>query len=180
MVLRQDGRTLGEARLSALHPSLDLAILLADRDEGPFARFAADPNQTGGLRLSAVGYPSEGVARIEASLAPVVAQPEMVGRRSSYYGFLGRVRRGNSGSPLLDEWGRVIGVVTAKLDSVAIYAKTGKLPPDAGFAVSHASVVAFLQDKGIRIATEPPGRELEDEAILEKARRFVVRVDCWH
>jgi hypothetical protein len=38
------------------------------------------------------------------------------------------VHKGNSGGPILDQAGNVIGIVTAKLDALAVQKRSGDLP----------------------------------------------------
>jgi S1-C subfamily serine protease len=175
--LRQDGRSLGDARVLALHPALDVA-LLAGGAAGPFARFAASATEDRAVRLSIVGYPVEGRTRVEASLIEAAVAPGTLAGSDAHFRFLGDLRPGNSGSPLLDEWGRVVGMAMARRDRVADYAKTGRLPPSGGLAIAAPRLRAFLAERGVAAATRPRGdRALADP--LAEARRYVMRIDCW-
>ena len=54
------------------------------------------------------------------------------------------LNRGNSGGPILDDTGRVMGVVFAKVDSPAIYAKTGKRIRNVGLGIRLNVVREFM------------------------------------
>ena len=55
------------------------------------------------------------------------------------------VQPGNSGGPLLDEQGQVIGVVIAKLDEISIARATGSLPQNVNYALKSSFVLSFLE-----------------------------------
>lgn len=175
--LSQDGRTLGAARVLALHPELDVA-LLAGEARGPFARFAATAPDHRAARLSIVGYPVQGRARVEASLVEAAVAPGVLAGGDALFRFLGDLRPGSSGSPLLDEGGRVVGMAMARRDLVADYAKTGRLPASGGLAIAAPRLRAFLAGQGVVVATLPR-REAAVSDPLGEARRYVMRVDCW-
>jgi S1-C subfamily serine protease len=55
------------------------------------------------------------------------------------------VQPGNSGGPLLDEQGQVIGVVIAKLDEISTARATGSLPQNVNYALKSSLVLSFLE-----------------------------------
>ena len=54
------------------------------------------------------------------------------------------IQAGNSGSPLLDSNGRVIGVVTSMLNSMAMLRTTGSLPQNVNFATKSSYLRSIL------------------------------------
>jgi len=54
------------------------------------------------------------------------------------------VQSGNSGGPLIDEYGRAVGVVTLKLSAVTSFINTGDLTQNINYAVKGAYVEALL------------------------------------
>ncbi len=173
--LRQEGRILGDAELVAGRPDLDVA-LLSSEVSGPVARFADSPPPAG--RLTAVGYPVSGAARVESATARLAADPGDLAGAEAVFRFRGDLKPGNSGSPLLDGRGRVVGMATAERDRVKAYARTGELPPAGGIAIGAEPLIAFLSARGIAVSVgDPP--EADEAAVLARARRYVVRIDCW-
>ena len=55
------------------------------------------------------------------------------------------VQPGNSGGPLQDEQGQVIGVVIAKLDEISTARATGSLPQNVNYALKSSLVLSFLE-----------------------------------
>ena len=54
------------------------------------------------------------------------------------------VQVGNSGGPLLDGAGNLVGVVSAKLDAVKMAMNSGDLRPTINFALESAMLASFL------------------------------------
>jgi hypothetical protein len=93
--------------------------------------------------------------------------------------FDGAVRRGHSGSPLLDGAGNVVGVVNATYDTAKFFRARGHLPDARGFGASAEAAMRFLRANGVEPATSVAMPALGKEAVLDKARRFVAQVGCW-
>jgi S1-C subfamily serine protease len=55
------------------------------------------------------------------------------------------VQPGNSGGPLVDMQGNVVGVVVAKLDEIAILSATGNLPQNVNYAIKGKRLNDFLR-----------------------------------
>ena len=168
-----------DAKLVAGDAALDLAVLSTDAMSVTPARFeTAIPMETG-PDLAIVGYPNHGLPVLEAELDLVSSvNADVVGNRRMYP-FAGDVRRGNSGGPVLDKSGAVVGVVTAKVDTPAVYRKTGMLVDNVGFAIANRIVFDFLRANDIAFQPATPAASLSPEEILQHARGFVRQIGCW-
>ena len=59
------------------------------------------------------------------------------------------VQPGNSGGPLLDLSGNIVGVVVGKLDAVKLAELTGDIPQNVNFVISAGVARAFLDAYGL-------------------------------
>jgi len=54
------------------------------------------------------------------------------------------VQPGNSGGPLVDNFGNVVGVIVAKLSAMAVFETTGDLPEDVNYATKSSALQTLL------------------------------------
>ncbi|MFG1345567.1 serine protease [Xanthobacter autotrophicus DSM 431] len=88
------------------------------------------------------------------------------------------VQPGNSGGPLMDQSGNVVGVVVSKLNALRLASVTKDLAQNVNFAIKGSVALTFLDGNGI---TPPaPGTTPAPDAatIAEKAKAFTVFVEC--
>ena len=88
------------------------------------------------------------------------------------------VQPGNSGGPLLDRNGNVVGVVSSTLNGAFLAVSTGALPQNVNFAIKASVVARFLDANHVGYATGEPGAPLSSADVGDLARRFTVRVEC--
>jgi S1-C subfamily serine protease len=174
-----DGKTV-TAGLVADEKGRDLALLSTQAAGASIAIFRPTDTTRTGEAVATLGYPVQGLPRIEPFLTTgtiaAVDRPDDPSR----FAVRADVRPGNSGGPVLDGYAQVVGVVTAKIDTVWFYRRTGKTVQNVGFAVATGPVLEFLRRNGIEPSRAEAFPSLGlDEELLGKARQFTVRVGCW-
>ena len=131
--------------------------------------------------VAMVGYPDQGIPPIR----PLLTVADMVGTETIVPGLTvlklnADVRPGNSGGPLLDQKGNVVGVVFAEINTPGIYEQTGKVVRNIGFAIPGDTVVAFISRW--QIPNWKGGGSAETAAagdLLARARPYIARIGCW-
>lgn len=90
------------------------------------------------------------------------------------------VQPGNSGGPLIDTSGNIVGVIVSKLNVLNVAKYTGgDLPQNVNFAIKAAIAQNFLDTNSINWQSAPDGGKALDSADLaERARQFTVRITC--
>ena len=168
------------AKLLAGDAQDDLAILYAVDPQAKPAQFQTALDRETGSGMAIIGYPEHGLPVLLAELNEVVASPDDLLSDSSRYPFSGAVRHGDSGSPVLDDTGAVLGIVEAKIDTVAIFRATGEIVDRIGYAISNSTILRFLRANNLDFKTVEAARGLTPDQILEKAHDFVRQIGCWN
>jgi len=88
------------------------------------------------------------------------------------------VQPGNSGGPLIDECGNVIGVVASKLNVLLVARLTDDVPQNINFAIKATVAANFLDSVGVDTVQEVSKRHLDPANIAQLAKQFTVRVSC--
>ena len=88
------------------------------------------------------------------------------------------VQPGNSGGPLIDKSGALVGVVVSKLNALRAAAMTGDVPQNINFAIKPEVLRLFLESENLPLTASDPGQRLETEAIAELAKGFTIKVEC--
>ncbi len=88
------------------------------------------------------------------------------------------VQPGNSGGPVLDASGHVVGVVVSRLDAIKLAQRTGRLPQNVNFAISGTAARTFLDAHKIRYRVSSSTSTVPAVDIAARARGFTVSVEC--
>jgi S1-C subfamily serine protease len=89
------------------------------------------------------------------------------------------VQPGNSGGPLLDIYGNVVGVVVAKLNAGRLSQLIDDIPQNVNFAIKASVAISFLEANNVGIAPfSDNGAPLQPTDVAERARQFSVQVTC--
>jgi serine protease Do len=90
------------------------------------------------------------------------------------------VQPGNSGSPLIDRNGNVVGIVVAQLNAVGIASATGDIPQNVNFAIKASVAAAFLDAQRVIHAEGDASSTLSTPDIAERAKVITLQVTCIH
>lgn len=162
------------ARVAAVENKVDLAIVETTLRPPRVAEFRGGASSGPGDPVTAAGFPSKRFEDGEPSLntGTVTWVPSGDPRLVSLT-FAGRAEGGMSGGPLLDEHGRVAGVVFAGRP-----AGSPELPLDHGMAIQAPTVRDFLDRHGVPFKAGTVPQAGQPAAVAAVARGILVRVLC--
>ncbi|MBL8698809.1 MAG: trypsin-like peptidase domain-containing protein [Alphaproteobacteria bacterium] len=166
------------ARVAASAAPIDLLLLSTSTTPPAVAPFSRDPARAPTDRALLVGFSLKGHPTATATPSNARIRPADLGTDGWRVMFNGRAYPGHSGSPLLNQFGEVVAVVHARATSKTTLAG-GAVETHSGLAVSMRATRQFLSDSKVSFHPGPAEKTYSDEQILERARRFVVRVQCW-
>lgn len=172
-----DGDT-ADAKIVAKDSQNDLALLVATTKITQYARFAAAaPRQ--GDEVVVYGFPLPGALSTQGNLTTGIVSA-LVGMRddSRQFQISAPVQPGNSGGPLLDRNGAVVGVVSSKINALRVAAATGDVPQNVNFAIKANVVSNFLETNATKFEQAPKGRVMEIADISERAKSYTFMITC--
>jgi S1-C subfamily serine protease len=156
----------------------DLALLKANVTARQAAVVRATPINPGDGIVS-IGYPFYQLLSSEPSVTTgIVSSLAGVANDSRYLQISAPVQPGNSGGPLLDNAGKVVGVVAAKIDAIKVAKLTGTIPENINFAIKTGALRDFLDKNAVAYRIGAPDADAKTADIARNARAYVLRLSC--
>ncbi len=89
------------------------------------------------------------------------------------------IQPGNSGGPLLDLSGNVVGIVSSRINALAVAEATGSLPQNINFAIKSTIIQEFLDAHRVAYATGQSLTKLDAADVGEMATKSTVLLECY-
>ena len=157
----------------------DLAVLTLPAPVSGVARFRAGHTIRPGDSVVVVGFPLHGLLASEANVTTgSVSALAGIGNDTRYLQITAPVQSGNSGGPLLDAGGHIVGLVVSKLDAIYIAKVTGDIPQNINFAIKGTVAKSFLDSQSVEYETETSSNTLEFADIGSAAKQFTLLLEC--
>jgi S1-C subfamily serine protease len=179
--IRKNGAELGRAKLVADSPSDDLAALGTDTAAKSFLKLRVGAPIKAAESVLVFGYPLAGALSSSGNttLGNVTALTGMQDD-SRYIQISAAVQPGNSGGPVIDESGRLIAVVRAKLNAMTVAMVTGDIPQNVNFAIKVSTLASFLEAHKVAYQVDDgPASPLANTERAERAEASSVQLECW-
>jgi TPR repeat protein/uncharacterized protein YecT (DUF1311 family) len=171
------GNQNGTARVVARDDRNDLALLVTDVRPASVANWRLSIRQ--GEDVVVYGFPLADVlaAAGNVTVGNVTALAGL-GNDARFLQISAPVQPGNSGGPLLDRSGNVVGIVVAKLDALKTASTIGDIPQNVNFAIKASVVAAFLGANGVAQPEGASGPALSTPDLAERAKALAMQVVC--
>lgn len=175
--IRPSGGAAVSARIVARDAVNDLALLETEVKAAKFATIRSTARL--GESVAVFGFPLSQVLASSGNftLGNITALAG-IGDDTRFLQISAPVQPGNSGGPLLDESGNVIGVVTSKLNALRTIAATGDVPQNVNFAIRASALTAFLESRRITGGNETKTVKLSPPDLADEANAMSVQVVC--
>ena len=166
------------ASVVAVDAANDLALLRPTEHPEKVAALRAMPRL--GESVELFGYPLADLLSSSGnfSLGNISALSGL-GDDSRYLQISTPVQPGNSGGPLLDQHGNLIGIVSSKLNALKMMIRNnGDIPQNVNFAIKASVAETFLQSNSVKFVAGDAVQAMEAPDLADLAKALSVFVVC--
>ena len=175
----RQGKSEGLLNVIETDLELDLALLRLDVGVHSVAKFGDYREIRLGEEIVVVGYPlSTELGNAVNVTTGVISSLSGINGDKRFFQFSAPVNPGNSGGPVVNASGAVVGVVTHRLNPIEMARQQGVLPQNVNFAVSPGNAVSFLLKAGVEIKNETNRDPLSTVEVSEIAQKFTIQIEC--
>jgi S1-C subfamily serine protease len=168
-----------ELTLVAHDSNLDIAALMAPSGARSWLTFSDGTDARLGQKVHAVGFPYYSIAGTSLHLTGGnVSSLADVNDDRRFFSFSAPVQPGNSGGPLIDSDGGVVGVVVSRLSERYIAEATGSLPQNINYALARPELDRFLAQHALHAAPAGLGHFDTDDGAPPGIEAAIVPVLC--
>jgi S1-C subfamily serine protease len=158
----------------------DLSLLRLKSPLSSVLTFSESERPRLGQEVVVIGYPLRSILTPSVSLTTgVVSALSGPGGDTRLLQITAPVQPGNSGGPLLDSSGNVVGIVTSTIDALGVAVATGTIPQNVNFATKASTIRPFLDLQGVKYFTAPSVAKRETASLADEAIKAVVTIECW-
>ena len=170
----------GELRVLGVDVPNDLALLKSAKASSEVALFRSGRGVRTGDDIVVTGFPLHGLLSSDIGVTKgIVSALAGPGDNRGMIQITAPVQPGNSGGPVLDVSGNVVGVVVGKLDAIKTREQVGSFPENVNFAISAGIARAFLDAHSVPYRTTRSDSASQTADIVARAKGYTVLIECW-
>lgn len=170
------------AKVVSKNESIDAAILKIDGDKFPYLPVSSDNSVQTGDFVFTMGYPQISLQGTEPKFTEgSISALSGTGDNPQFFQISVPVQPGNSGGPLINDKGEVIGLIVARLNDMSSLLTTGAVPQNVNYALKSSLILSFLHtvpDLPARIKSH--GFMQDRTAAIESAKKSVVLITSYN
>ena len=167
-----------EGQLLNSDPRNDLALIALQSGPADVATIRAGRVKVGESAMVA-GFPLSGLLSGFNVTTGNVSSLAGIGGDTRLVQITAPVQPGNSGGPLLDAGGKVMGVVVSKLNALKVAQSTGDVPQNVNFAINASVLMSFLDANGVEYKSGSTGPAIATPEVARRAQAITVLIECW-
>ena len=166
------------AEILAVSQTFDLAVVkpsvVEEISHLTFARTEAGLNAD----ITIAGYPLHGIlGGLNVSRGSISSMTGLGGDETSVQ-ISAPVQPGNSGGPVVDRSGNLVGVVVSKLDVMQVANVTGDIAQNVNFAIRGAMAKTFLQANGVDYEEQSSDEDIRPEQSAKMLQAATGLIQC--
>ncbi len=169
-----------QAKVVAQNQSLDVALLKIDGNDFSHLTLSSSTAQTGDSVFT-MGFPQVSLQGSEPKFTEgSISSLSGTADNPNFFQISVPVQPGNSGGPLIDQNGEVIGLIVARLNDISALLTTGAVPQNVNYALKSSYILNFLN------TSEPLGTRLTANSTqtnrasaIENAKKSVVLITTY-
>jgi serine protease Do len=170
---------IGNGLSKAVDPRNDIAIIQPVRPISRPLRFRTGDPLKPGEDIIVIGFPLRGLLSSSPTVTTGIVS-SLAGLRDNRTRFQisAPVQPGNSGGPVLDKSGNVVGMVVSKLNVLRIARMTGDIPQNVNFAIPASIIASVLDANSVKYQVGTSDGEKSAAEIVSTASPGVVALEC--
>jgi S1-C subfamily serine protease/TPR repeat protein len=167
---------LPEKRPETSDDETKLGISVVPRDQ-------LNPVRTSDVRLGeavmVAGYPyGDFVSTGLKVTSGIVSATKGLGDNSGQFQLDAAIQPGNSGGPIFDRQGNIVGIVVSQLNKLKMAQASGSLPENTNFGIKAGTIRTFLEANGVPVRRSDLSGYQSTEALAQIATKQTVMVQC--
>lgn len=133
-----------------------------------------------GETVIVLGYPYRGVLSTGLNITDgIVTSLSGPADAPALFQLNAQVQPGNSGGPIVDDRGQLVGVVVARVNDLAVAEATGTLPQNINFGIRGELLSSFLLENGVIAETANSPEKVATKEIAATLAPLVKPVVCY-
>lgn len=168
-------------KVVAKDPVTDLALLKFEVHNDSHAEIRDKDDYELGQSVITFGFPLDGILADTGNISVgSISGLSGIGNDSGKVQISTPIQPGNSGGPLLNAKGQVIGVVVQKLSGLKVVELTGDIPANVAFAIRSRALISFLSANNVPYSSASFfSWSKTPETLAKLAGSYSQKIECW-
>lgn len=157
----------------------DIAIIKSSDSEKYKAMSFANKDPALGQRIFVSGFPLNQILENLNFTSGTVSSEVGLMQNINQFQFTAPIQPGNSGGPILNEYGGVIGMSVATVSNKKFEEMLDTLVQNMNFGIRQSSIQSLLDQEGIKYKKANPNWFKNEESVAEVAKSGTMLIKCW-